>query len=229
MTDGVLLAEIQADPCLNQYDTLVVDEAHERSLNIDLTLGIVKRLLSQRQDLKLIVTSATIDTEKFSRAFDQAPIIEVYPVQVRYEPPSNNDELDASLAELATGAVKRLVKNQRHGDILVFMPSEQDIRDTCQLLDRKCDADTTVFPLFARLSASEQTRVFSKVSGRKIIVATNVAETSITIPGIKYVVDTGLARIPRYTPRSRCTLLPIDPISRSSADQRKGRCIVYPS
>jgi len=229
MTDGILLAEIQADPFLNGYDTLIVDEAHERSLNIDLTLGIVKRLLHRRRNLKLIVTSATIDTQKFSRAFNDAPIIEVsgrmYPVLVRYQvPASKADSMDSSPVDMAIVAVERLGRESRHGDILVFMPTEQDIRDTCRLLEGRCDKQTTVFPLFARLAGSEQSRVFARVPGRKIIVATNVAETSITIPGIKFVVDTGLARIPRYTPRSRCTLLPIDPISRSSADQRKGRC-----
>ncbi|MEA3230905.1 MAG: ATP-dependent RNA helicase HrpA, partial [Thermodesulfobacteriota bacterium] len=229
MTDGILLAEIQADPFLNGYDTVIVDEAHERSLNIDLTLGIIKRLLSRRRNLKLIVTSATIDTQKFSRAFNDAPIIEVsgqmYPVQIRYQAPASTaDSMDSSPVDLAVEAVERLGRVSPRGDILVFMPTEEDIRDTCRLLEGRCDQHTTVFPLFARLAGPEQSRVFARVSGRKIIVATNVAETSITIPGIKYVVDTGLARIPRYTPRSRCTLLPIDPISRSSADQRKGRC-----
>ncbi len=229
MTDGILLAEIQADHFLNQYDTLIVDEAHERSLNIDLTLGIVKRLLSRRRDLKLIVTSATIDTEKFSRAFDDAPIIEVsgrmYPVQVRYEVPSlSTGGSDATPVDMAVDAVAKIERQSRDGDILVFMPTEQDIRESCRLLEGRCDRHTVVFPLFARLAGPEQSRVFASVAGRKIIVATNLAETSITIPGIKYVVDTGLARIPRYTPRSRCTLLPIDPVSRSSADQRKGRC-----
>ncbi len=229
MTDGILLAEIQADFFLNQYDTLIVDEAHERSLNIDLTLGIVKQLLSRRRDLKLIVTSATIDTGKFSRVFNDAPVIEVsgrmYPVQVRYEVPSpGTGDLDATPVDMAVDAVVKIERKNRDGDILVFMPTEQDIRDTCRLLKGRCDQRTIIFPLFARLTGPEQSKVFAQVSGRKIIVATNVAETSITIPGIKYVVDTGLARIPRYTPRSRCTLLPIDPISRSSADQRKGRC-----
>ena len=229
MTDGILLAEAQTDRFLNAYDTLIIDEAHERSLNIDLTLGIIKRILSRRQDLKLIVTSATIDTRKFSRAFDEAPIIEVsgrmYPVQVHYDAPApSTDGMDSSPVDMAVKAVGRIAKKNRQGDILVFMPTEQDIRDTCRILDGRYDQHTTVFPLFARLAGPTQAKVFSKVPGRKIIVATNVAETSITIPGIKYVVDTGLARIPRYTPRSRCTLLPIDPISRSSADQRKGRC-----
>jgi len=229
MTDGILLAEIQADLYLNRYDTLIIDEAHERSLNIDLTLGIVKRLLSRRRHLKLIVTSATIDTEKFSRAFNHAPVIEVsgrmYPVQVRYEEPASKPGgLDGTPVDMAVAAVAKIERKSRDGDILVFMPTEQDIRDTCRLLEGRCGRHTVIFPLFARLAGPEQSRVFARVSGRKIIVATNVAETSLTIPGIKYVVDTGLARIPRYTPRSRCTLLPVDPISRSSADQRKGRC-----
>ncbi len=229
MTDGILLAELQRDPFLNDYDTLIVDEAHERSLNIDLSLGIIKRLISRRKNLKLIITSATIDTEKFSKAFDDAPIIEVsgrmYPVEIRYESPGPRAEpADLSPVELAVEAAERLVKQSRDGDILIFMPTEQDIRDTCRSLEGVCGSGTTVLPLFARLSGPEQSKVFARFPGRKIIVATNVAETSLTIPGIKYVVDTGLARISRYTPRSRCTLLPIESISRSSADQRKGRC-----
>jgi len=229
MTDGILLAEIQTDPFLNCYDTLIIDEAHERSLNIDLALGIIKQLLSKRRHLKLIVTSATIDTQKFSRAFNDAPIIEVsgrmYPVQVRYQAPATMaDGMDSSPVDMAIDAVERLGRESPKGDILVFMPTEQDIRDTCRLLEGRYGEHTKILPLFARLAGQKQSRVFARVSGRKIIVATNIAETSITIPGIKYVVDTGLARIPRYTPRSRCTLLPIDSISRSSADQRKGRC-----
>jgi len=230
MTDGILLAETQNDPYLNEYDTIIVDEAHERSLNIDFILGILKTLLKKRKDLKVVITSATIDTEKFSRAFDHAPVIEVsgrmYPVDVRYMPMDSkfeNDD-DQTHVDMAVHAVDRLFKKTHSGDMLVFMPTEQDIRETCELLKEKIDQNATILPLFARLSSSEQSRVFSQSMGRKIIVATNIAETSITIPGIKYVIDTGLARISRYTPRSRTTSLPVTAISKSSADQRKGRC-----
>jgi len=230
MTDGILLAETQNDPYLNEYDTIIVDEAHERSLNIDFILGILKTLLKKRKDLKVVITSATIDTEKFSKAFDHAPVIEVsgrmYPVDVRYLPvdskSGNNDE--QTHVDMAVDAVDRLFKETVSGDMLVFMPTEQDIRETCELLREKNEKHVTILPLFARLSASEQSRVFSRGLGRKIIVATNIAETSITIPGVKYVIDTGLARISRYTPRSRTTSLPVTTISKSSADQRKGRC-----
>ena len=225
MTDGILLAEAHHDPFLNQYDTLIVDEAHERSLNIDFILGILKKLLHRRRDLKVIITSATIDTEKFARAFDHAPVVQVsgrmYPVQTRYM--ENGDE-EASHIELAVRAVDQLVQERRRGDILIFMPTEQDIRDTCELLKGRMLKATRIIPLFARLSAAEQQQVFHAGSERRIIVATNVAETSITIPGINFVVDTGLARISQYTPRSRTTTLPVRPVSRSSADQRQGRC-----
>jgi len=227
MTDGMLLAESHSDPFLNQYDTIIVDEAHERSLNIDFILGILRKLLTRRKDLKVIITSATIDTQKFSQAFDEAPIIEVsgrmFPVEVRYqdESPENGD---ATHIDLAVEAVDRLQKESPFGDILVFMPTEQDIRETCELISARNHRGVTLFPLFARLTAAEQAKVFSRPAGRKIIVSTNVAETSLTIPGIRYVVDTGLARISRYSPRSRTTALPVSAISRSSAEQRKGRC-----
>jgi len=230
MTDGILLAEAQTDPYLNAYDTIIVDEAHERSLNIDFVLGILKDLLNRRRDLKLIITSATIDTEKFSKAFGEAPIIEVsgrmYPVETRHaaETGGKDGDGDTTHVEAAAMAVERLKRQSRFGDILVFMPTEQDIRECCSLIEGKNDPHTTVLPLYARLSSGEQKKVFKRISGRKIIVATNVAETSITIPGIKYVVDTGLARISRYNPRYRITALPVAPVSRSSADQRKGRC-----
>jgi len=230
MTDGILLAETQSDPYLNQYDTLIVDEAHERSLNIDFILGILKTLLKQRKDLKLIITSATIDTEKFSKAFDNAPVIEVsgrmYPVELQYSPmePKSEENDDPSHIEMAVRAMGRLLNQTGTGDILVFMPTEQDIRETCELINGRKYKNTVIFPLFARLAASEQSRVFSNISARKIIVATNIAETSLTIPGIKYVIDSGLARISRYTPKSRTTALPVTAISKSSADQRKGRC-----
>ena len=230
MTDGILLAETQSDRYLRAYDTIIVDEAHERSLNIDFILGILQSLLNRRDDLKLIITSATIDTEKFSKAFGDAPVIEVsgrmYPVDVRYQLPEFPAEQNGELThvERATDSVNRLLKESPRGDILVFMPTEQDIRETCELIEASGPKNSLILPLYARLTAAEQARVFARSSRRKIIVATNVAETSLTIPGIKYVVDSGLARISRYSPRSRTTSLPVMPISRSSADQRKGRC-----
>ena len=230
MTDGILLAETQTDRYLNAYDTIIVDEAHERSLNIDFILGILQALLTRRDDLKLIITSATIDTEKFSKAFGDAPVIEVsgrmYPVDVRYHRPElqKAEKNEETHVELAVRAVSRLLTQSSRGDILVFMPTEQDIRDTCELIEAAKPKKSRILPLFARLTAAEQARVFARSAERKIIVATNVAETSITIPGIKYVVDSGLARISSYSPRSRTTSLPVVPISRSSADQRKGRC-----
>ena len=231
MTDGILLAETQKDPFLNEYDTLIVDEAHERSLNIDFTLGILRDLVKKRRDLKLVITSATIDTEKFSKAFDDAPVIEVsgrmYPVEVRYLPVNNHDDPeqdDQGYVEAAVEAVDRIHRESRQGDILMFMPTEQDITESIELLRGRQYPGVTVLPLYARLSAHEQAKVFSRGPGRKIVVSTNVAETSLTIPGIKYVVDSGLARIPHYSPRTRTTALPVSPISRSSADQRKGRC-----
>ncbi len=235
MTDGILLAETQGDPRLGEYDTLIVDEAHERSLNIDFLLGILKTLVKKRKDLKLVITSATIDTEKFAAAFDDAPIIEVsgrtYPVEIRWENKEDNSDDSADTAgsepthvEKAVAAVSRIVRDDRNGDILVFMPTEQDIRDTIEILEGKNFPGTHILPLFARLTAADQARVFSNRGGRKIIVATNIAETSLTIPGIKYVVDTGLSRISQYNPRTRTTGLPVVEISRSSADQRMGRC-----
>ncbi len=230
MTDGILLAETQTDRYLNAYDTIIVDEAHERSLNIDFILGILQTLLDRRDDLKLVITSATIDTAKFSKAFGDAPVIEVsgrmYPVDVRYQPPefSKAENNDITHVELAAEAVSRLIKGRARGDILVFMPTEQDIRDTCELIEACGSKKLRVLPLYARLTAAEQARVFAQSSEPKIIVATNVAETALTIPGIKYVVDSGLARISSYSPRSRTTSLPVVPVSRSSADQRKGRC-----
>ncbi len=230
MTDGILLAETQSDRYLKAYDTIIVDEAHERSLNIDFILGILQTLLDRRDDLKLVITSATIDTEKFSKAFGDAPVIEVsgrmYPVDVRYRPPESSkaENNDLTHIELAAEAVGRILKSSAGGDVLVFMPTEQDIRDTCELIEAAASQKSRVLPLYARLTAPEQARVFARSAKRKIIVATNVAETSLTIPGIRYVVDSGLARISSYSPRSRTTSLPIVPISRSSADQRKGRC-----
>ncbi len=225
MTDGILLSEAHRDGRLNAYDTLIIDEAHERSLNIDFILGIVKQLLDKRGDLKVIITSATIDTDKFARSFDQAPVIEVsgrmYPVETRY---IAADDVETNHIERAVEAIDRVVRERQYGDILVFMPTEQDIRDTCEMIKGRQLRATTIIPLFARLSSAEQQKVFRTAKGRKIVVATNVAETSLTIPGINIVVDTGLARISQYTPRSRTTTLPVTTISQSSADQRQGRC-----
>ncbi len=228
MTDGILLAEAVGDRMLSAYDTLIVDEAHERSLNIDFILGYLRMLVHRRRDLRVVVTSATIDTAKFSQAFDGAPVIEVsgrtYPVEVRYEPPAADEE--ATPVEQAAAAVRRLRRERRPGDTLVFMPTEQDIRETCEAIAADAPPGAQVLPLFARLSAAEQGRVFrpAPAGGSRVVVATNVAETSITIPGITTVVDTGLARIPRYSPRTRTTAMPVVPVARSSADQRKGRC-----
>ncbi len=233
MTDGILLAETQTDRFLNKYDTIIIDEAHERSLNIDFTLGLLKDLVKKRKNLKLIITSATIDTQKFSSAFDNAPIIEVsgrmYPIETLYMPFLNKEDEkqtieDQGYVEAAADAVNFLVSQSGSGDILVFMPTEQDIGETMELIRGKHHPGTIVLPLFARLSAKEQSKIFSRQVEKKIIVATNVAETSLTIPGIKYVVDTGLARIPSYSPRTRTTALPVTPISQSSANQRMGRC-----
>lgn len=236
MTDGILLAETQQDRFLNRYDTLIVDEAHERSLNIDFVLGILRGLVKKRGDLKLIITSATIDTEKFSKAFDNAPVIEVsgrmYPVELIYAPiEDDNDNGDATgnpddqgYVEAAARQTADLLMRTRTGDILIFMPTEQDIGETMEILKGKNLSGVTILPLFARLSAGEQSKVFLSGPGRKVVVSTNVAETSLTIPGIKYVVDTGLARIPAYSPRTRTTALPVSPISQSSANQRMGRC-----
>ena len=229
MTDGMLLAETQQDPHLNEYDTIIVDEAHERSLNIDFILGILKTLLIKRADLKLIITSATIDTEKFSEAFDGAPVIEVsgrrYPVVVEYLPvdPEQQDRGEITYVDMAIRGVEKMRNRGQAGDILVFMPTEQDIIETCERLEARNLTGTSILPLFARLTHARQRRIFAPFAGQKIIVSTNVAETSLTIPGIKVVVDTGLARISRYLPRTRTTSLPISHISRSSADQRKGR------
>jgi ATP-dependent helicase HrpA len=230
MTDGILLAETQTDRRLSAYDTIIVDEAHERNLNIDFILGYLKRLVERRRDLKVVITSATIDTEKFSRAFGGAPVIDVtgrtFPVEIRYADPGtmSGDNGEVSHVELAVQAVADIARERREGDVLVFMPTEQDIRDACEALEGRAGRHAVILPLFARLSAADQARVFKPADRRKIIVATNVAETSITIPGIRYVVDTGLARISRYSPRTRTTALPVAPISRSSADQRQGRC-----
>ncbi|MBW1897910.1 MAG: DEAD/DEAH box helicase, partial [Deltaproteobacteria bacterium] len=189
MTDGILLAETQRDRFLNEYDTIIVDEAHERSLNIDFILGILKSLLEKRKDLRVIVTSATIDTDKFSKALHNAPILEVsgrlYPVEVKYLPENSGNTLkeEGAYTEQAAKTVDRIYHESTSGDVLVFMPTEQDIRETCDLINGRHYKGVTVFPLFARLSSEEQTKFFRKTPGRKIIVSTNIAETSITIPG----------------------------------------------
>jgi len=230
MTDGVLLMETQTDPLLRAYDTVIVDEAHERSLNIDFILGILKTILKRRSDLSVVITSATIDTEKFSKAFGNAPVIEVsgrlYQVEVRYQPIDLKLEEEGEItpSEAAVRSVEKLDEQQERGDILIFMPTEQDIRETCALIAGRLRENAAILPLFSRLSAADQHRVFHPMATRKIVVATNVAETSITIPGIRFVIDTGLARIAQYNPRSRTAGLPVRPISKSSADQRKGRC-----
>jgi ATP-dependent helicase HrpA len=230
MTDGILLAETQHDPYLKQYDTIIVDEAHERSVNIDFILGIIQTLLKRRKDLKVIITSATLDTEKFSRAFHNAPIIEVsgrmYQVALRYRPLDKDleDKGDLTYIDAAIGAVDDLLMEAPRGDVLVFMPTEQDIRECCEILKGRNYEDVQILPLFARLSWTDQKKVFQAVSSRKVIVATNIAETSLTIPGVRFVVDAGLARVLRYNPRTGTTSLPILPIAKSSADQRKGRC-----
>jgi ATP-dependent helicase HrpA len=226
MTDGILLAELTGDRALRQYDTLIIDEAHERSLNIDFILGYLKQLLPRRPDLKVIITSATIDPERFSQHFGDAPIIEVsgrtYPVEVRYRPFGLDDDRDQTQAIL--DAVDELGMESQ-GDVLVFLSGEREIRDAADALRAHlAGTPVEVLPLYARLSAGEQHRVFARHSTRRIVLATNVAETSLTVPGIRYVVDTGLARISRYSQRLGVQRLPIEPISQASADQRKGRC-----
>jgi ATP-dependent helicase HrpA len=229
MTDGILLAEIQTDRELRAYDTIIVDEAHERSLNIDFLLGYLAQLLPRRPDLKVVITSATIDPERFSRHFGDAPIVEVsgrtYPVEVRYRPLLEEDSQDADRDQITaiTDAVEELMA-EGPGDILVFLSGEREIRDTADALNKKQYRFTEVLPLYARLSHAEQHRVFQPHTGRRIVLATNVAETSLTVPGIKYVIDPGFARISRYSHRTKVQRLPIEPISQASANQRKGRC-----
>ncbi|MFF7857998.1 ATP-dependent RNA helicase HrpA [Streptomyces sp. NPDC007904] len=229
MTDGILLAEIQTDRELRAYDTIIIDEAHERSLNIDFLLGYLAQLLPKRPDLKVVITSATIDPERFSRHFGDAPIIEVsgrtYPVEVRYRPLLEEDSEDADRDQITaiTDAVEELMA-EGPGDILVFLSGEREIRDTADALTKRQYRSTEVLPLYARLSHAEQHRVFQQHSGRRIVLATNVAETSLTVPGIKYVIDPGFARISRYSHRTKVQRLPIEPISQASANQRKGRC-----
>lgn len=240
MTDGILLAETLGDPSLLQYDTLIIDEAHERSLNIDFLLGYLKRLLDgpRRDSLKIVITSATIDAQRFARHFARdgrdAPVIEVsgrlYPVRLLYRPVQAEDGREPELAERIESAIETLWSHGP-GDILVFLPGEREIREISQALERSRAragqgrlAQMEVLPLYARLSAGEQQRVFSPSNGRRVVLATNVAETSLTVPGIRYVVDSGLARVKRYRVRSKVEQLQVEPVSRASADQRAGRC-----
>lgn len=235
MTDGILLAEMQRDRFLNKYDTIIIDEAHERSLNIDFLLGYLKRLLPKRPDLKVIITSATIDPESFAAHFadadgNPAPIIEVsgrtYPVEIRYRPlefEAGGKVVDQDPLDGLTEAIEELMR-EGSGDILCFFPSERDIRDAMEAIEGKKWKNVEVTPLFGRLSNQEQHRVFSEHRGRRIVLATNIAETSLTVPGIRYVVDTGTARISRYSTRTKVQRLPIEPISQASANQRSGRC-----
>ncbi|HTB82141.1 MAG TPA: ATP-dependent RNA helicase HrpA [Candidatus Sulfotelmatobacter sp.] len=229
MTDGILLAETQGDPLLSGYNCIIIDEAHERSLNIDFLLGYLKGLLGRRPDLKLIITSATIDTTTFSKHFNDAPVIEVsgrtFPVEVLYAPLDENSEEEGDLTyvDAAVRATEQIVRGSSDGDVLIFMPGERDIRETGDLLAGRFSHEAEIIPLFGMLSAGEQQRVFAPCDRRKIVIATNIAETSLTIPGIRYVVDAGLARVSRYNSRTRTRRLPVEEISQSSANQRKGR------
>nr|WP_235937693.1 ATP-dependent RNA helicase HrpA [Marinobacter caseinilyticus] len=234
MTDGILLSEIQHDRFLDRYDTLIIDEAHERSLNIDFLLGYLRQLLPKRPDLKIIITSATIEVDRFSRFFNDAPVIEVsgrtYPVDVCYRPLTGDEEdkdqgwSDGVLAALEEIEAQEQSARQPPGDVLVFLPGEREIRSLSRNLRHAELHHTEVVPLYSRLSNKEQNRVFQSHSGRRIVLSTNVAETSLTVPGIRYVIDTGVARISRYSVRSKIQRLPIEPISQASANQRAGRC-----
>jgi ATP-dependent helicase HrpA len=229
MTDGILLAETQGDPQLRQYGSLIIDEAHERSLNIDFLLGYLKRLVEAREDLKLVVTSATIDAERFSRHFGGAPVIEVsgrlFPVEVRYRPvegdeeDTTREEEERALAE----AVEDLCR-EGEGDVLVFLPGEREIRDAAETLRKRNLRGIEILPLYGRLSAADQDRVFKPGRARRVVLATNVAETSLTVPRIRYVVDTGNARVKRYSYRNKVEMLRVEPISQAAAQQRAGRC-----
>ncbi|MGA7439679.1 MAG: ATP-dependent RNA helicase HrpA, partial [Luteibacter sp.] len=226
MTDGILLAETQGDPWLSAYDTIIIDEAHERSLNIDFLLGYLKRLCERRPDLKVIVTSATIDTGRFAEHFGSAPVIEVegrtFPVEVRYRPPGEKGE--GNLSQQIADAMDEITREDPRSDVLVFLPGEREIRDAHLLLSRRQYRETEVLALYARLSANEQDRVFRPGPKRRIVLATNVAETSLTVPRIRYVVDPGTARVKRYSQRGQLERLHIEPISQAAANQRKGRC-----
>ncbi len=226
MTDGILLNELQNDPMLRAYEAIVIDEAHERSLNIDFILGCLRQITEKRSDLKIIITSATIDTASFAEAFGEAPIIEVsgrmYPVDTFYRPPTDKDEGD--YIDAAAEVICEIIDHNREGDILVFLPSERDIHELRRELENSSARQCDLLPLFGRLANADQQRIFHPGGRRRIILSTNIAETSLTVPGIRYVVDTGLARISHYSPHSRTQRLPIEPIAQSSADQRKGRC-----
>lgn len=226
MTDGILLNELQDDPMLRAYEAIVIDEAHERSLNIDFILGCLRQLTKRRKDLKIIITSATIDTAIFAKAFDDAPIIEVsgrmYPVDTFYRAPAEQDEGD--YIDAAAEIICEIIDHNREGDILVFLPGERDIHELRRELENSSARQCDLLPLFGRLANADQQRIFHPGGRRRIILSTNIAETSLTVPGIRYVVDTGLARVSRYSPHSRTQRLPIEPIAQSSADQRKGRC-----
>ena len=232
MTDGILLAETQRDRLLRAYDTLIIDEAHERSLNIDFLLGYLVRILPRRPDLKLIVTSATIDADRFARHFAHggapAPVIEVtgrlYPVEIRYRPPAPDEDEEAEPGQAIVDAVDELAREPGGGDVLVFLPGEREIRETAEVLRKHHPKGAEILPLYARLSFEEQARVFQPSGARRVVLATNVAETSLTVPGIRYVVDTGLARVNRYSYRNKVELLQTEKISRASANQRAGRC-----
>ena len=230
MTDGILLAEVQSDPWLDRYDTLIIDEAHERSLNIDFLMGYLHQLLPRRPDLKVIITSATINTERFATFFNEAPVIEVsgrgFPVEIRYRPllDEEGERQEADPQQAILDAVDELTRIAPLGDILIFLAGERDIREADEALGRHRMRETEVIPLYSRLSAAEQDRVFRSHTGRRIVLATNVAETSLTVPGIRFVIDTGLARISRYSHRTKVQRLPIEAISQASANQRAGRC-----
>jgi len=234
MTDGILLAELQRDPDLRRYDTIIIDEAHERTLTIDFLLGYLRRLVERRNDLKVIITSATIDTEKFAAHFagpsgEPAPIIEVsgrsFPVEVRFQPLGDPDDVDGPILDVPEGIERaaRTLLRDTPGDILCFLPGEREIREAQDHLS-KTMSEVEVLPLYARLSPAEQQRIFQPHRGRRIILSTNVAETSLTVPGIHAVIDTGTARISRFNRRTKVQRLPIEPISQASADQRSGRC-----
>lgn len=227
MTDGILLTEIERSPLLEQYEVLIIDEAHERSLNIDFILGYLRELLPQRPDLKCVISSATIDTTLFSKAFGDAPVIEVsgrmYPVEV-YHLSEEEERDETTYVDRAVKAAEDILDLYHDGDLLVFMPTERDIRETCNRLNGLKRDNTLILPLFSRLGRKEQQAIFVQTHLRKIVVATNIAETSITVPGIKFVIDTGLARMARYAPRLRTNRLPVEPVSQAAADQRKGRC-----
>lgn len=230
MTDGILLNEIQHDPLLRRYSAVMLDEAHERSLNMDFLLGHFRRIRDKRPDLKLVVTSATLDLEAFSQAFPGAPVIQVsgrtYPVEVIWRPLDEIREEagELSFVEAAAQTARDIAATGDRGDILIFMPTERDIRETCALLEKHGPKPSEVLPLFGRLSAADQQRIFAPSRHRKIVVSTNVAETSLTIPGIRFVIDTGLARVSRHNPQTRTQRLPVEAVSQSAANQRKGRC-----